>query len=162
MFLYTVLLVVREMTDRTRINFTFPSSTLNFEDVRTPMDAKQLLVELSQAGDHNEASVRYRLHHQKGRYCYFRCCWSGCKACFNYQRSSDHPGWTLTKARLQHSHVLSKSRKLKFQAAISYLQNLPLLPPTALKHAICPQFCLTDKQFYYVLAKSRGGPISPS
>ena len=118
---------------------------------------------MAKDGDHNEASVRFRLHHQKNKYCYLRCSWVGCKASINYRLSSEDQQWTVSKIVAKHTHSLTKSRRLKFHAAINYIRSLPLLlPASALKHAIKPQFCLTDKQFYYVLAKSRGGPMPPS
>jgi hypothetical protein len=36
------------------------------------------------------------------------------------------------------------------------------LPAASLKHVVCPTFGLTEKQFYYVLAKSRGSAVPPN
>jgi len=65
------------------------------------------------------------------------------------------------KVNYQHMHVLPKCKKLQFQAVLNYLDTLPVgIPTAALRKVICPDFGLTEKQFYYILSKSRDQPLT--
>lgn len=65
----------------------------------------------------------------------------------------------MSHADCFHSHSVVKANRTKFKLAIDYLKELPFpIPPPAIKYAICKEFELSHKQFYYVIGKARGGP----
>lgn len=64
----------------------------------------------------------------------------------------------MKKASCQHQHAYKKCKEHKFQAIKAYLESLSPYPvdPSTLKRVICPQYAISEKQFYYILARSRG------
>jgi len=60
----------------------------------------------------------------------------------------------------KHTHPINQCRKYKFRAVAEYINSLPsYLPIASMKHLICPQFAITEKQLYYIISKKKSQPI---
>lgn len=140
------------------IEFTFPSNISEFEEAGSLNDVQDRISSHKQLMSSNMEQIRYCSSIQKSKYAYFRCAWSGCHACLSYTIQQNGK-MKLKKLKCFHRHDVNLRRGLhfKFNAVQSYIQSLPLsIAPAALKKILCPQFAITEKQFYYVFAKSKG------
>jgi hypothetical protein len=71
---------------------------------------------------------------------------------------TDSNRFQLIKAICEHRHVLKRCRNFKYRAVQEYIEELPaFVSVTALKSIICPQFSISEKQLYYLIARSNGG-----
>lgn len=151
----------RKKEKQENVSFIFPSALTSLKSVETPVEALEVLHSDAEMQDLRNA-VRYRIRFQKQKYAYLSCSVKLCRSTFRYRLSREGI-WELTHAECRHSHRLAQTQQTKFKLALEYLRTLPLLvSPMAMRHTVCTEFGLTDKQFYYILAKSRGGPKTVS
>jgi len=56
-----------------------------------------------------------------------------------------------------------RGKNIRFAAASSYINSLPpSVPACSLRYAVCREFGLGTKQFYYVLKKARSPSLTVS
>lgn len=106
-----------------------------------------------------DRSARFLVTTHKHKYVYAKCTWKGCSAHLRYTLTKEGRV-KLTKADNMHTHCLDGSKNLKFKAVTEYLNRFSGVPLPSLRSVVCSEFNISDKQFYYLIGKMRGAPLS--